>query len=112
VPHSPSTDKMIGENELRLMKPSAYLVNTCRGPVVDEQALIDALQSHVIAGAGLDVFDFEPLPFDSPLTQLDNVILAPHIGGGTGGAREKQMADVLENVVRFVHGEPVQNRLV
>ena len=112
VPHSPSTDKMIGAKELSLMKPSAYLVNTCRGPVVDEQALIEALQNHAIAGAGLDVFDFEPLPYDSPLTQLDNVILAPHIGGGTGGAREKQMADVLENVVRFVHGESVQNRLV
>jgi len=112
VPHSPSTDKMIGANELRLMKPSAYLVNTCRGPVVDEQALIEALKNRVIAGAGLDVFDLEPLPFDSPLTQLDNVILAPHIGGGTGGAREKQMADVLENVTRFVQGESILNRLV
>lgn len=112
VPHSPSTDKMIGATELGMMKSSAYLVNTCRGPVVDEQALIGALQNRVIAGAGLDVFDFEPLPFDSPLTQLDNVILAPHIGGGTGGAREKQMADVLENVIRFARGEQVQNRLV
>ncbi len=112
VPHSPSTDKMIGAAELGMMKSSAYLVNTCRGPVVDELALIEALQKRVIAGAGLDVFDFEPLPFDSPLTQLDNVILAPHIGGGTGGAREKQMADVLENVIRFARGEQVQNRLV
>ncbi len=94
------------------MKPSAYLINTCRGPVVDEQALIAALRDRTIAGAGLDVFDFEPLPYDSPLTQLDNVILAPHIGGGTGGAREKQMADVLNNVIRFAHGEPVLHRLV
>lgn len=112
VPHTPSTDKIIGARELELMKPTAYLINTCRGPVVDEQALITALRDHAIAGAGLDVFDFEPLPFDSPLTQLDNVILAPHIGGGTGGAREKQMADVLNNVIRFAHGEPVLHRLV
>jgi len=112
VPHSPSTDKIIGSRELDLMKPTAYLINTCRGPVVDEQALITALRNHAIAGAGLDVFDLEPLPFDSPLTQLDNVILAPHIGGGTGGAREKQMADVLNNVIRFAHDEPVLHRLV
>lgn len=112
VPHSPSTDKLIGSRELDLMKPTAYLINTCRGPVVDEQALIAALRDHTIAGAGLDVFDFEPLPYDSPLTQLDNVILAPHIGGGTGGAREKQMTDVLNNVIRFAQGEPVLHRLV
>ena len=65
-----------------------------------------------IASAGLDVFTLEPLQYDSPLTQLDNVILTPHIGGGTGGAREKQMRDVLDNVVRFVRGEPLLNRLV
>lgn len=112
VPHTPETDKLIGARELALMKPTAYLVNTCRGPVVDEAALIEALRSRQIAGAGLDVFEYEPLPADSPLTQLDNVILAPHIGGGTGGAREKQLRDVLDNVVRFVRGEPVQHRLV
>jgi D-3-phosphoglycerate dehydrogenase len=109
VPHSPETDKLIGERELKLMKSTAYLVNTCRGPVVDEQALIAALCDRTIAGAGLDVFVDEPLPWDSPLIQLDNVILTPHIGGGTGGAREKQMRDVLENVVRFSRGEPVQH---
>lgn len=112
VPHSDETDRMIGERELGLMKPSAYLVNTCRGPVVDEQALIKALQERTIAGAGLDVFDLEPLPFDSPLTQLDNVILTPHIGGGTGGAKEKQMRDVLNNVIRFASNEPLKHQLV
>lgn len=112
TPHSDETNHLIGAEQLALMKPTAYLVNTCRGPVVDEQALIAALQARRIAGAGLDVFDFEPLPHDSPLGQLDNVILAPHIGGGTGGAKEKQMRDVLDNVVRFSGGQPVRHRLV
>jgi phosphoglycerate dehydrogenase-like enzyme len=112
VPHGPETDRLIGARELGLMKRTAYLVNTCRGPVVDEAALVEALRNGTIAGAGLDVFDQEPLPFDSPLTRLDNVILTPHIGGGTGGAREKQMRDVLDNVVRFARGEPLRHRLV
>ena len=112
VPHSDSTHRLIGARELALMKPSAYLINTCRGPVVDESALIEALQNNTIAGAGLDVFDYEPLPADSPLIDLartGNVILTPHIGGGTGGAREKQMRDVLDNIVRFTRGEPTLN---
>jgi len=112
VPHGPGTDPLIGARELALMKPTAYLVNTCRGPVVDEAALIDALERRAIAGAGLDVFDQEPLPHDSPLTRLDNVILTPHIGGGTGGAREKQLRDVLDNVVRFARGDEPRHRLV
>jgi len=111
VPHGPDTEGLIGGRELALMKSSASLINTCRGPVVDEDALIAALQSGTIAGAGLDVFTYEPLPWDSPLTRLPNVILAPHIGGGTGGAREKQMADVLANVVRFAMGEEVLYRV-
>ncbi|RIK37922.1 MAG: phosphoglycerate dehydrogenase [Chloroflexi bacterium] len=112
VPHGPATDKLIGARELGLMQPSAYLVNTCRGPVVDEAALVAALQAGAIAGAGLDVFEFEPLQWDSPLTQLSNVILTPHIGGGTGGAREKQMQDVLDNILRFSRGEEPLHRLV
>jgi phosphoglycerate dehydrogenase-like enzyme len=112
VPHSEETDRLLGARELSLMKPTASLINTCRGPVVDEEALIVALRDGTIASAGLDVFTLEPLQFDSPLTQLDNVILTPHIGGGTGGAREKQMRDVLDNVVRFANGEPLLHRLV
>jgi phosphoglycerate dehydrogenase-like enzyme len=112
VPHGDSTDRLIGAEQLALMKPSAYLVNTCRGPVVDENALIEALEHKRIAGAGLDVFDYEPLPHDNRLTQLDNVILTPHIGGGTGGAREKQLTDVLSNIVRFGDGEPLQYQIV
>jgi phosphoglycerate dehydrogenase-like enzyme len=112
VPHGPETDRLLGARELALMKPTASLINTCRGPVIDETALIAALREGMIASAGLDVFTLEPLQFDSPLTELDNVILTPHIGGGTGGAREKQMRDVLDNVVRFAKGEPILHRLV
>ena len=112
VPHGPETDRLIGARELALMKPTASIINTCRGPVIDEEALIAALHDGTIASAGLDVFTLEPLQFDSPLTQLDNVILTPHIGGGTGGAREKQMRDVLDNVVRFARGGPLQHRIV
>jgi D-3-phosphoglycerate dehydrogenase len=112
VPHGDDTDRLIGARELALMKPTASLINTCRGPVVDEEALIAALGDGTIASAGLDVFTLEPLQHDSPLTRLDNVILTPHIGGGTGGAREKQMRDVLANVVRFANGEPLLHRLV
>jgi phosphoglycerate dehydrogenase-like enzyme len=112
VSHGPETDPLIGARELALMKPTASIINTCRGPVIDEEALIAALSDRTIASAGLDVFTLEPLQYDSPLTQLDNVILTPHIGGGTGGAREKQMRDVLDNVVRFARGEDVRHRLV
>jgi len=111
TPHGPETDKLIGARELGLMKQSAYIINTCRGPVIDEKALIKALQNGTIAGAGLDVFEQEPLEWDSPLTQLSNVILTPHIGGGTGGAREKQMQDVLDNVVRFSGGDALLHQL-
>lgn len=111
VPHGPGTDPLLGRRELGLLRPDAYLVNTCRGPVVDEAALIGMLASGRLAGAGLDVFVEEPLPFDSPLTRLPNVILTPHIGGGTGGARQKQMADVLANVARFDRGETPLHRI-
>jgi phosphoglycerate dehydrogenase-like enzyme len=101
VPHTPETERLIGDRELRLMQPHAYLVNAARGGLVDEDALVAALRDHRIAGAGLDVFVDEPVPYDHPLLSLDNVILTPHIGGGTGGARVNQMSDVLDNVVRF-----------
>lgn len=112
VPHGPGTDPLIGRRELGLMRTGAVLVNTCRGPVVDEEALIEALASGQLAGAGLDVFVEEPLVFDSPLTQLPNVILTPHIGGGTGGARQKQMDDVLANIARFDRGDEPLHRVV
>jgi phosphoglycerate dehydrogenase-like enzyme len=109
VPHTEGTDKLIGQQELALMKPSAFLINTSRGGVVDEDALYKALASKAIAGAGLDVFREEPLPASSPLLKLDNVILTPHIGGGSGEPNlYKEIRDVLANVARFARGEEPQ----
>lgn len=76
-----STRYIIGKKELELLKPTAFLINTSRGPLVDEEALIDALRNRRFAGAGLDVYDIEPLPLDHPIRDLDNVTLAPHTGG-------------------------------
>jgi D-3-phosphoglycerate dehydrogenase / 2-oxoglutarate reductase len=78
VPLNATTRHLIGDRDLRLLKPSAFLINTARGPVVDQTALTDALATGRLAGAGLDVFEREPLPADDPLRRLDNVILTPH----------------------------------
>jgi phosphoglycerate dehydrogenase-like enzyme len=112
APHTEETERMIGARELELMKRTAFLVNIARGGLVDEEALGEALRERRIAGAGLDVFVEEPVPADNQLLSLDNVILTPHIGGGTGGARVKQMTDVLENIVRFARGEAPSHVLV
>lgn len=94
------------------MKKSAFLVNISRGGTIDESALVNALQERQIAGAGLDVFLFEPVPFDHPLLQCDNVILTPHIGGGTGGARDRQMGDVMANIQRLLNNLQISHRVV
>ena len=78
MPLSEKTRGLVGERLIGLMKPTAYLINTARGPVVDQKALTAALQARTIAGAGLDVFEVEPTPADEPLLQLDNVIVTPH----------------------------------
>jgi phosphoglycerate dehydrogenase-like enzyme len=106
VPHTADTERMIGRAELELMKPDAYLVNICRGGVVDEAALIDALAAGRIAGAGLDVFAYEPLPADSPLCRLDNVILTPHVGGGSGSTRAGELSAALDELARMLNGAP------
>ena len=102
TPQTPQTEGMIGAEELNLMKESAYLVNIARGGIVDEDALIMALQENRIAGAGLDVFAYEPLPADSPLCSLDNVILTPHIGGGTGTNRNIELSAALQEMSRIL----------
>jgi D-3-phosphoglycerate dehydrogenase len=94
--------------DLARMKPTAYLINTSRGPIVDESALLDALRSHRIAGAGLDVYDVEPLPASHPLLSLDNVILTPHLGFVTKDAYARFYGDTVENVAAFLKGEPVR----
>lgn len=104
VPHTPETERMIGAEQLALMPPEAYLVNVGRGGLVDEEALIAALREQRIAGAGLDVFTLEPLQADSPLCALHNVILAPHIGGGTGTTRTGELATALEEAQRILGG--------
>ncbi len=99
------TYRMIGERELRLMKPSAYLINISRGAVVDTEALVKALKEGWIAGAGLDVYEEEPLPKDHPLTRLRNVVLTPHIGSATREVRERMAEIAVENLVRSLRGE-------
>ncbi len=96
---------LVGKRELALMKPTAYLINTSRGPLVDETALIDALRRRAIAGAGIDTFDEEPLPVDHPFRSMDNVILTPHIGYVTREAYESWYACAVENIQAFVGGE-------
>jgi D-3-phosphoglycerate dehydrogenase len=120
LPHNASTHHLIGEAQFRRMKPTAYFVNTARGRTVDEAALVRALQERRIAGAGLDVFEVEPLPADSPLRALENVLLAPHLAGTSiaSAVRNRQHAiDQVEEALR--DGKPsalvnkgVQPRLV
>lgn len=110
VPLTPQTEKLIGEAELRAMRPNAYLVNIARGRVIDEQALIRALQERWIAGAGLDVAEEEPLRSDSPLYAMPNVILTPHISGASVHYDERLAALFAENLRRYRAGQPLMNR--
>ena len=106
---TPLTQGMVSAEVLAALKPTAWVVNIARGPIVDEAALLAALREHRIGGAGLDVFDVEPLPADSPLWTLDNVILTPHVSGNSPRVRERSLALVVENVRRFKSGEPLLN---
>jgi phosphoglycerate dehydrogenase-like enzyme len=99
---------LVGASDLARMKPTAYLVNTSRGPIVQENALLDALRNRRIAGAGLDVYDVEPLPKDHPLLALDNVLLTPHLGFVTRDAYARFYGDTVENVAMFLTGEPIR----
>jgi phosphoglycerate dehydrogenase-like enzyme len=106
VPLTPATKHMIGASQLARMKPTAVLINTARGKVVDERALVDALRDKRIAGAGLDVFETEPLPKDSPLLELDNVVLTPHIAFLSKESIDECTRVTVENVEMFVKGRP------
>ncbi len=98
----------IGRAELAAMKPGAYLINTSRGPIVDETALVEALRNRTIAGAGLDVFDVEPLPLDHPLRQLDNTVITPHLGYVTRETYETFYGGALEAIQGYLDGSPVR----
>jgi len=105
---SARTRGLVGARELGLMKPTAYLVNTARGPIVDEAALVNALQARAIAGAGLDVFDQEPLPADHPFKRLDNTLLMPHAGYVTDAQYRVRYRDTVEDVAAYLRGAPLR----
>jgi len=105
VPLTPGTKHLIGPAQLKLMKSDAYLVNTCRGPVVDEPALIEALSNGTIAGAGLDVFDEEPPQPDNPLFVLPNVVLTAHFAGPTVENQYTRFRNAFDNCQRVIRGE-------
>jgi phosphoglycerate dehydrogenase-like enzyme len=105
---SDRTRGIVGAPELGLMKPSAYLVNTSRGPLVDEDALVDALRSGGIAGAGLDVFDTEPLPTGHPLLTAPNTVLTPHLGYVTEGTYEVFYREIVEDIEAYLDGTPTR----
>jgi phosphoglycerate dehydrogenase-like enzyme len=99
---------LVGAAELALMKPTAYLVNTSRGPIVDEAALLEALHQGRIAGAGLDVYDVEPLPPAHPLRSAPNTVLTPHIGYVTQGTYDVFYRDAVEDIAAWLDGAPVR----
>jgi phosphoglycerate dehydrogenase-like enzyme len=109
APLTPETKGMIGERELRALKKSACIINISRGPVIQEQALIQALREGWIAGAGLDVFEEEPLPDSSLLWDMENVIITGHYAGGTPHFLDRLMEIFLENLRRYQTGEPLFN---
>lgn len=104
----PETRQMIGEAEFALMKPNAVFINTARAGLVDEQALIRALQTKQIRGAGLDVYEKEPLPLDSPLLQMDNVTLMPHSAGITNDILKNSLKIIVTEMERFLKGESLK----
>ena len=111
LPFTPETKNLIGEKELRMMKPGACLINIGRGGIIDENMLIRALKEHWIRGAGLDVFATEPLPPDSELWDLRNVILTPHVSGSMEDYVSRATGLFCENLERYLGGKRLR-RLV
>lgn len=108
MPLSERSRGLVGAGDLARMKPTAYLVNTSRGPIVDEHALVDALRAGRIAGAALDVYDVEPLPVDHPLRSLPNTLVLPHIGYVTTDQYRTWFGQVVEDIVAWTDGAPVR----
>ena len=109
LPFTSETNKLIGEKELRTMKPTAYLINIARGNIVDEEALIRALDEHWIAGAGLDVFATEPLPADSRLWEFPNIIFSPHVAGGMEDYNIRATELFCKNLRHYLSGKSLVN---
>jgi glyoxylate reductase len=107
VPLTPGTRGMIGAEALRAMKPSAILINTARGPIVDTEALVAALETREIAGCGLDVTDPEPLPSDHPLLRASGAVITPHLGSASLQAREAMAELAVDNLLAALDGEPM-----
>jgi phosphoglycerate dehydrogenase-like enzyme len=108
IPLTATSRGLIGAKELALMKPTALLINTSRGPIVEEAALVSALRERKIAGGGFDVYDVEPLPLDHPLRKLDNVVLTPHLGYCSAQNYRAYFAGVVEDIRGFLDGKPVR----
>ena len=102
---------MIGKRELSEMKSTAFIINIARGEIINEAALIKALQNKTIAGAALDVFEKEPLPKESPLFALDNVFLSPHISGNFPEYQHDVMVQFADNLNRYLAGKDLKNRV-
>ena len=109
APHTPETEKLFACEQFRQMKPTAYLINIGRGAIVDLTALAAALESGEITGAGLDVFEVEPLPADHPLWAMDSVIITPHVAGTSPRIAERHLTVLLDNILRFVVGQELTN---
>ncbi len=112
VPLTPETHHLIDAAALDEMKPTAFLINTARGPIVDQQALHEALVNGKIAGAALDVTDPEPLPVDDPLLSAPNLIVVPHIGSATHTARERMATLAVDNLLAALAGKPMPHQVV
>jgi phosphoglycerate dehydrogenase-like enzyme len=111
LPATPATDKLIGEKEFRAMKPSAYIINIARGKIINEDALILAIKEHWIAGAGLDTTAIEPLPPDSELWNLPNVIVTPHVSGRREDYNRLAIPVFCENLKKYIHHEKLPNMI-
>jgi phosphoglycerate dehydrogenase-like enzyme len=108
IPLTPKSRGLLGAKELSLLKPSALLINTSRGPIVEQAALLDVLRNKKIAGAGFDVYDVEPLPLDHPFRKLDNIVLTPHLGYCSAQNYVQYFTGMVEDIRGFLDGKPVR----
>jgi phosphoglycerate dehydrogenase-like enzyme len=112
LPHTPDTHHLFSRKEFASMREGVFIVNTARGKIIDQEALIEALKQGRAAGAALDVFDFEPLDVGSPLTKMDNVILTPHIGASSVEAMRRMAVQLADGVLNVLSGKPYHDVVV